>query len=337
MRTIKHISPSSLSKFETDTDTFYLNAMAEPKPPRSPQQGPASVGSAFDAYVKSELINRLTGIDTFESLFETQVEKQHQDFAREAGKWVMDSYVHSGAFGELWEMLEGCKGEPQFEFDAGTEIDGIPIFGKPDCRFVHRGGAHVILDWKVNGYMTNTAVSPKKGFAIVRDGLGWPKPSRNDGKSHTLYKPKEFLGLQVNEFFMEQISIDWADQIAMYGWMMGEPIGSEELVVCIDQVVGKAAKDGDKKGLAAGKPQLRFASHRNRISAAHQHGLVSRLKIMWKAAQSGHVFLNLDRKANDAQCEKLDQQATSMVPDGSTHGDFFARCSAGGGSFYKGR
>jgi hypothetical protein len=334
MRTPRSISPSAFAKFEKDPEAYYLAYLAEPKPQREKQSDPASVGSAFDAFVKSRLMNNIFGDNCFAQLFETQVEPHVRDFAFKAGKHTMDSYVSCGAYADLLDMLEDAREEPQFEFDADTEIDGIPLFGKPDCRFVHRGGAHVILDWKVNGYCSKASVSPNKGFALVRDGLGWEKPSRNNGKSHALYEPQEFMGLTVSKFYMEQVSIDWADQLTMYGWMMGEPIGSEEVVVCIDQIVAKAA---GPLGLEDGPPKLRIANHCNRVSAAHQHTLVARLKSMWEAAHTGHVFTNLDRETNDEQCRKLDGRARWMVPDDSRDGDFFARCASGGSSFYKAR
>jgi len=324
MRKSRRLSPSALAKFEKDRENYYLSYCAENRPKREPQSRPASVGSSFDAYVKSALMSDVLGIkDQDTILFESQVEEHNRDFAYEAGAVVMDSYVQSGAYKDLLDMLEGALEEPQFEFDADTSVNGIPIAGKPDCRFIHRGGAHIILDWKVNGYCGKNATSPSKGFALCRDGRGWDKPSRSNGTSHKLFEPVEFMGLTVNKFFMEQVSIDWADQLAMYGWMMGEEVGSEEVVVCIDQIV---AKPGDKF------PLLRVANHRNRVSAAHQHGLLSRLTAMWNAIQNGQIF----EEDNEAKCAELDTRALSMISDGTEQGDFFAKC-ARNTSFYRGR
>ncbi len=334
MRKPRHISPSALAKFEKDPEDYYLSYISEVRSPREPQSAPASVGSAFDAFVKSQLMSDLFEKPCFEELFESQVEEHNWDFAFKAGQHVYECYKACGAYADLLSMLENAKEEPQFEFDADTEIDGIPIMGKPDCRFVHRDGAHVILDWKVNGYCSKSAVSPRKGFALARDGRFWPKPSLSNGKSHLLYEPIMFLGLQVNKFYMEQVSIDWADQLTMYGWMMGEEVGNENVVVCIDQIVAKPA---GKKGLADGKPLLRIANHRSRVSAAYQHSLVARLKLMWDAAQEGHVFSELDKEENDARCASLSSRARWTLPDGTPEGDFFARCSGERASFYKAR
>lgn len=319
MRIPKSISPSALARFEKDREDYFFTYLCEDRPEREPQSPPASVGSAFDAYVKAELIKDVLGKPCeFENLFETQVEPQNRDFAREAGAHVMESYVSCGAYIDLVEMMKEAQEEPQFEFDANTVVDGIPIAGKPDCRFVHKLGAHVVLDWKVNGYCGKSGTSPAKGYALCVDGKGWPKPSRSHNKSHSLYKPREFMGLEINEFNMEQVSIDWADQLSLYGWMMGEEVGSDKLVVCIDQVVAKP--NGEK-------PLLRVAAHRCQVSPAHQQGLLQRLRVMWEATQTGHVFTDLSEEDSREKCEELGKRAVSMLSDGTDEGDFFARCA----------
>lgn len=322
MRSPISVSPSAFAKFEKNVEDYYFSYLCENRPEREPQAQAASAGSAFDANVKAHLIEDIFGTsfdESFEKLFEQQVESHNRDFARPAGKHIMASYVACGAYQDLLDLMKDCKEAPKFEFDANTVIDGIPISGKPDCRFVHRHGAHVVLDWKVNGYCSEkSAVSPNKGYALCRDGSDWPKPSRSHGKSHELYKPREFLGLMINEFFMEHVSVDWADQTSMYGWMMGEPIGSENMVVCIEQVVAKP--NGET-------PLLRIANHKCQVSPAHQFGLKQRIKVMWEAIKSGHIFNNLSDEENAAKCEELDKRAVSMVSDGTEEGDFFAKCA----------
>lgn len=317
---IKSISPSALSKFEKDPDNYYLTYIAEPRPPREAQTRPASVGSAFDAYVKADLIHRIFGEKVFPKLFEDQVEPHNREFAFCAGEYVFENYKASGAYDNLIELLDGAIEAPRFEFSAAAMIDGVPLAGKPDCRFVHRAGAHIVLDWKVNGYCGEGATSPSKGYALCRDGLGWEKPSRSHGKCHKLYQEEIFLGVPVNRFFMEQVSVDWADQLSIYAWMLGEPVGSDQMVVCIEQVVGN--------GLEAGSyPKLRIANHRSRVSAAYQCGLHQRLKIMWEAINSGQIFHNLSKEENEQKQEELNQRARSMLSDGTVEGDFFAKCA----------
>ncbi len=323
MRTPRSISPSALARFEKDRDDYYFTYLCDVRTEREPQSPPASVGSAFDAYVKSQLMSDIFGETTFEELFESQVEEHNRDFARDAGAHVMENYIACGAYKDLLDLMEDAEEEPQFEFDADTVICGVPISGKPDCRFKHKDGAHVVLDWKVNGYCSKSATSPSKGYAMCRDGSGWPKPSRSHEKSHSLYKPREFMGLTINEFFMEHVSVDWADQLSLYAWMMGEPVGSDRMVVCIEQIVSKPQKGG----LEEGPPLLRIANHKCQVSPEHQHLLEKRLITMWEAVQSGHVFTDLSEDDNDDKCQELDKRARSMISDGTEEGDFFAKCA----------
>src|SRR5688572_5632699 len=138
---IRSISPSALASYEKDPEGYYLRYMADPRPPREPQAVPASAGSAFDAYVKSALIDRLTGEKCFPKLFEDQVEPQNREFAFTAGEYIFENYKACGAYDELLNLLDGAIEEPKFEFSASGVIDGIPLAGKPDCRFVHKNGA----------------------------------------------------------------------------------------------------------------------------------------------------------------------------------------------------
>lgn len=320
MRTPSRISPSALARFEKDRESYYLTYCAEPRTPRDPQSKPASVGSAFDAFVKGRLMKEILGIEMTEELFETQVESHVRDFAREAGQHCMASYVHSGAYKRLTDLLEGSQGDPQFEFTSEIVLgDDLHISGKPDCQFIHRNGAHIVLDWKVNGYCGKGSTSPSKGFACCFDGVGFDKPSRSHGKSHKLFEPVEHLGIMVNKYNMEQISIDWADQLTMYGWMAGEPVGSQNTICCIEQLVGK--------GVPGGKPQMRVASHVTRVSVAHQMGLYERLLAMRAALNAGHIFTELSKDLSASRCKQLDAMAQSMLSDGSPEGDFFAKCA----------
>ena len=86
------MSPTSVSKFFSDKDEYYLNYLALDRPPRMPQTAPMSVGSAFDAYAKAHLYKHLYGNFCqgdefkFEVIFEQQVDVHQRDFALGAGK-----------------------------------------------------------------------------------------------------------------------------------------------------------------------------------------------------------------------------------------------------------
>ena len=62
MRIPKYISPSSLSKFESDRRTFYERYLCDIRTERTPQFDFMAVGSAFDAFVKNAIYEAVFGI-----------------------------------------------------------------------------------------------------------------------------------------------------------------------------------------------------------------------------------------------------------------------------------
>ncbi len=160
MKTPRSLSYSSLSLFEKDIEEFYMRYLADKAAPRLPQEPPMAVGSAFDAFVKAALHSQLFGVSSnpqfeFGTIFESQVEPQCRDFAREAGKHVFECYVLCGAYDELLGWLQKSIEPPRFEFTLTGTIGGAPFLGKPDVRFVldlGEGRISVIDDFKVHGY-----------------------------------------------------------------------------------------------------------------------------------------------------------------------------------------
>jgi len=307
MRIPEYLSPSALGKWEFDREEFYKHYLCDTRLFNEPQSPAMAVGSAFDAYVKSALHRQLFGesnsMYSLDVLMCAQVDEAIRDWARTAGRHAFNCYQYSGAYDELLNELNLAVGDPQFEFTVQGVIGGVPLRGKPDCRFVHQGGAHVMLDWKVSGYCSNRTTSPKKLYAMVRDGQHMAKPSRNDGKPHADYKPLSFKGLTIGSHYLEEVNPDWADQLAIYGWMVGEEPGAVDMVARIDQLACKPA---------APVPCVRVANHRARISSEWQMKLVSRLQDCWQTILSGHIFTDRPRDESDALCEVLDM----MVEDG---------------------
>jgi len=311
MRIPKHLSPSSHGTWESDREDFYIKYLASKRPIRKPQTEPMAVGSAFDAYVKASLHADLFGqgadpVYALDALMEDQVDKEVRDWARTAGRHVFNCYRYTGAYDELLKDLQAAPEAPQFEFTVTGAPFGVPLRGKPDCRYIHESGAHVMLDWKVSGYCGQRTTSPKKLYAMVRDGQDMAKPSQNNGNPHKGYKPQFFKGLTIGSHFLEEACPDWADQLAIYGWMLGEPVGTEDMVARIDQI---ATKPGPSV------PLLRVANQRARISAGWQQKLKARLEDAWKTILSGHIFPDMTREENDLRCETLDMLVEDMRED----------------------
>jgi len=323
MRIPSYLSHSSLTTWGKDREEFYIKYLAETRAPRIAQENYMSIGSAFDAYAKSALHERLFGRGAdpqfeFDTIFTSQVEEHNRDFALEAGKYVFDCYILTGAYDELLEMLQKSKETPRFEFDVKGLINDIPVVGKPDCRFVHECGVHVILDWKVKGFCSKYAASPSKNYRLCRDAYGTPhKPSRSHNTAHKSYVPYDHNGFEINKLYMEAGNEPYADQTCLYGWLLGEKIGDEEVVCCIDEIVSKP--------MPAGKPLLRVAHHRARVSYAHQMTILNRMTECWEAITSGWIFRDLSREDNDAKCRHLEKKVIALQSDGSPEEDLYAQ------------
>lgn len=322
MRIPTYLSYSSMSLFEKQPDEFYLKHLADHRPPRMPQEKPASIGSSFDAYAKSWLHERLFGVGadpkySFEALFETQVEEHNRDWARGEGKYVFDCYEISGRLQALLDLLEKAKEPPRFEFDVKAEIRGVPFLGKPDCQFVTEHGVHVIQDFKVNGYCAKNTVSPNKGYMLCVDGYVDKKQSRSHNTAHKQFKPVDFCGLTIDSGYLEDCSTGWADQLSLYAWGLGEKIGDSKVVLAIDQIVCKPRPDT--------RPLLRVASFRARVRESYQQFLAKRLETCWEVINSGHIFRDYTREESDIRCEMLEKQAVALSGDGSDSDDWFAQ------------
>jgi len=121
MRKPEYISPSALFVYEAKPDQYYMNYLADVRPPRSKQTPAMAVGSAFDAYVKSHLHQVVYGTNDpkyeLQNLFEAQVEPHCRDECWTAGKYLFDCYKASGALTDLMLELSSAVDEPRFEFD----------------------------------------------------------------------------------------------------------------------------------------------------------------------------------------------------------------------------
>ncbi|MFA5344697.1 MAG: hypothetical protein WC315_00245 [Candidatus Omnitrophota bacterium] len=307
MRLPHYLSPSQIALWYSDRDEYYLRHLAEMRVQAMPQATYMSIGASFDAYVKSAMFETIFGKGAdprfeFDAIFTDQVDEVNRDWAKEHGKYVFESYKLSGAYDELLSLLQQSKYAPQFEFKIEGTVENVPLLGKPDLRFVHPLGAHVILDWKVNGYCSRSATSPCKNYRLVRDG--WTaevaKASRGANSPHKDYKPMDWKGVEIHNGWLEEANSDWADQLAIYSWMLGEAVGDENVIVCIDQVVAKPNEP---------RPLLRIANHRARISSVHQQNLMRNIQACWTAITTGYIFDDLTREENDEKCALLEQQA----------------------------
>jgi len=325
MRIPKSLSYSALSLWEHDQDEFYVKYLSDRAAPQLPQTPPMAVGSAFDAYVKANLHAALFGPGSnpkfeFQAIFESQVEPPRRDFALEAGKIVFEAYKVAGAYDDLLKQLQQSVEPPRFEFTVDGTIGGAPFTGKPDCRFVldlGQGHIHCIYDWKVHGYCSKYGASPSKGYMTCLDGFKAAKPSRSHGKEHAMFLAFNFRGLTINSGYMEFCNSEYADQLCLYGWLLGEKVGDENVVCGVEELVAKYMGDNQP-------PTLRYARHRGRVKSEYQLTLEARVKKCWDAISSGHIFSDLSPEDSKARCEVLDEMALSLMSDGSALDQWFS-------------
>jgi hypothetical protein len=320
---MEYLSPTSVSLFYKDRAEFYLSYLADQQPPKIPQSKPMAVGAATDAYLKAYIAEKLFGTEMadefqLDAIFEAQVEPHNRDWAREHGKYVFDCYKISGALADLMLELQHALEAPRLEFKIQNRIpheahvEGIPLLGKPDIFYINRLRMHVIYDFKVNGYCGKSPTSPKPNYLICRDGWGGDTApaSRSHLQMHKNCEPMEINGLLMNiGHYLDDIDLHWARQLAIYGWVLGESVGSQ-FGVGIEQMVS-----GGTTGRELALPLIRVASHRCRINKIFQDSWFDEIQDAWKIIQSGHIFDDLDREDSDARCKMLDDYHKAFSGD----------------------
>ncbi len=304
MREPKYLSPTSIGIWQTNRDQFYMYYLCEKRTARDPQTEPMAVGSAFDAKVKSWLVERLLGKRPqfeFTTLFEAQVEAQNRDEALRAGNEVFNAYVGQGALSDLLLDLEGCIGEPRFEasLEAPVSMSGmfgdVPLLGKPDIYFITKLGARIIFDWKVNGYYSAKPVSPKPGYVRQRT------MDKNNGRAHDKAMVMTVDGIKISAMHpLCSVEKTWAAQLSIYAWLLGESIGAQ-FIAAIDQIA--VAKD------CFGTREFRIAQHRSTITEKFQTDLYKMAHAIWHQIKSGHIFDKMSREESDKHCRLLDDMA----------------------------
>lgn len=326
MRKPEYLSPTSIGLFYENLDEFYRNYLAGDKPPRFPQTQPMSVGSSFDAYVKSHLHEALHGKGTdprfeLKTLFEAQVEPDNRDWAWRAGCYAFMEYRKSGALSDLMLELQGSISTPKFELEVKGVVNGqkdgvtrnigeVPLLGKPDVFFMNKDGAHVILDWKVNGFCSKYNTSPMQGYVRLR------QDGQNKGQ-HKNAQLLPFRGIMINASgALEDYNEQWARQLAIYAWLCGQDIGGD-FVVAVDQIVCKPSGMPDM-------PDIRVAAHRLKLRPNYQWKVFADAQFVWEVINSNHIFRNLSLEDSQAKCAALDRQCSDLVGKGSEDDKWFS-------------
>ncbi len=205
---LKYLSPTSIALALEDPMAFHRKYVLGQK--ETFVQTPAmALGAAFDAYLKGEIRDRLYGDKGIAGeLFERNVDPQNRDHAKVHGYRVFKAYLGSGFLG-LMEEVSKARGVVRMEETVEDVVAGVPLLGKPDLYWYDDSGRHTVLDFKVNGYMSKSKMSPKKTGDWV-------------------------AGVNVHDLKPVQ---DWVLQLCVYGWVLGEGIGADTMYG-IEQMLG---------------------------------------------------------------------------------------------------
>jgi hypothetical protein len=315
MRKLEYLSPSSIATWTKDKAGFYLRYLSDNPLPKEPQNHHMVVGSSFDAFVKNFLHTKLFGEGTdpkfdLVTLFNDQVENESlRRMAWDAGIHLFENYKRLGALDNLLVQLGKTIGKPRFEMDVRGSAScgrlgvhqGIPIRVKPDLFFVNEFDAHVILDWKVNGFWTASGATPLKGYVRLREDGKFPQ-------GHAEAVVKEHKGIFINtKLNIENQNEDWARQLFWYSVMCGEEVGAD-FIAMIHQLVCKP-------GPLPEKPRVRVAEHACFISREFQDKCFREAADLWEAVSSDWIFRDVSKEESQARCALLDQRAATIADD----------------------
>jgi len=207
--------------------------------------------------------------------------------------------MQSGALASLaMDMGKAIEGSIKMEKTVTRTMHGVPLLGKPDlcfqtaCASDGNKIATFILDWKVNGFMSASTTSPKKGYSVLRDG--WDETigahSKNHNKAHKDYMHHNVCGINVNGMLnLETVSEEWAGQVVTYAWALGAEVG-DEIYCGIDQLCCKQLRD---RGMMSASeyeelviaqslmPEIRIASFRMGVGKDFQKSLMEKYIYLW--------------------------------------------------------
>lgn len=284
-----YISPSGFKTFNEDPKLYYLRYLSPNKLARTGQNIHMAVGSAFDAFVKAQLTNDLQTEDRFDlkELFEAQVEEQHRDVCWDYGAFLLQEYKKSGAYGVAISDMGIANLAPRFEFDISAEILGVPVFGKPDAYYINKDDVVVILDWKVNTFITGK--NSKKRYYVI---------DHETGEAHPQVVVRDVGGLPISvNYFLEDVFKDWAFQQFVYAIGLGSKIG-DPFITSIDQVTG---------------PKPSFYTYRAYLSKPYQIKAAKELKDVWDHIVDGFPFYKvMSREENDTLIANLEGPMRDM-------------------------
>jgi len=259
VRAINYLSPSSFMQLEQRPVEFYLRRLGPQSlaPPPEQQSFPAAVGIVFDALVKRALADRC-GIKCPSLAYLLREVTAERERALELGRVLLAGYESSGAMAALMDEGPGMLDIALEDFVPGTEV---PMRVKLDALTSYPvTGTVTVHDWKVAGANRPGSRSPTPGYLRL-----WDTDSANSRKGP---HPRHVEPL-------EALNEDWATQVAIYGWIVGKPIG--DTVASIDEI------------LVGENGRVRTAQFRATVTAGFQVALRERIVEAWRKIREERV------------------------------------------------
>ena len=285
-----------------------------------------AVGSAFDAYVKAALNYVLYGTAVspkfeFGEIFESQVEPQNRDFALKAGKHVFRAYKLTG----LSTNCFLCSDNPSSRRDSSSRSMGHcrcslhRKAGLPLRARLWAGSDPLHPGLESSGLLLEVCCQPVEGLYALPGRLPEREAEQESHNTeHTNFLEYNHRGLTVNAGYMEHCNDEYADQLCLYGWLLGEKPSDENVVGMIEEIVSKPANP---------TPLLRVANHRARVKADYQQKLLERVGRCWQAITTGNVFPDLTPEENTGRREVLEDMAVSLGKTAGAYDDWFNEVS----------
>jgi hypothetical protein len=287
-----NLSYSSWALFEKDQEEFFVRYLAGNRAPRLPQENYMSVGSSFDAYVKAALHSppclapatiRTSSSASCSRIRSRSTTATGRSVLASTSSTATCSRVPTTSCSSCSRLRSSHRGSRRRSTPRSTAClsPASRTFGS--CR---SSLTLIRCGWCSTGRSRASAPSmvPARARAMpcaVMATVPWGqnvtkkdpggKPSKSHNTSHANYLDYNHRGLTINAGYMEHCNDEYADQVSLYGWMLGEPPGDEEVVVWIDEIVSKFMGLGQN-------PLLRVANHRARVSRDHQLKLLGKIK-----------------------------------------------------------
>lgn len=301
-----------MAVFEKNPDEFFVRYLVPKslRPKRDPQSDAQATGSAFDALIKNYIHNLFYGHEkTVEAKYRIrdlvglQCEEEQLPEALSVACHLFEEYRECGALGDLIDTINQSSVQPRMEFTVNETIHGVPLLGKPDLHFFTNLQAHVIADFKVSGSRSIHGVSPQQGYMIARDVRG----SNTHGRPHKKFTPALHLGgLMVSAVPMNETTDYWADQLSTYAWCLGEPVGSQNFIVRIEQLACRPNKDGLR---------IKCCTYQSTVAEDYQHKLIQRYRACWDAVQNNHIWTDLSPEESRARGDLLIRTLMAPSPE----------------------